>query len=339
MARSASDYDASFAKIAASIPRGGGGSSSNSSSSSISGGSSYYGGDSDDGTIYISQRDYDAQKSMLSDPTFGGSFGARDIRNGNVRVGEYSDNTPYTNPITGASSIGGGHYVYSDPANPGVTHMVSGRDRQDYLAVARNTGFGDISSRFTPADLPTFHNAQRLGAGDYAYDFATGRIPLTQLPSLVPEPRPVMVAGVDTQPWAGTYDKDFYKTYNSLLPEYGYDADKFSRTGEIPFSPYGLTGYAAEYMYGRNQGGLGDAEAHEMARAGTSGIFEGLPSWYDPDKPGEAVVSAKELLPDPELDAKIRSAGVDPALLNIYEKAELRRILQKADWRLALAWQ
>jgi len=324
MARPASDYDASFAEIAASIPSGGGGSSSNNSSGSSS---SDYGGDSDDGTIYISQRDYDAQKSALSDPTFGGSFGARDIRNGNVRVGEYSDNTPYTNPITGASSIGGGHYVYSDPANPGVTHMINGRDRQDYLAVARNTGFGDISSRFTPADLSTFHNTQRLGAGDYAYDFATGRTPLTQLPSLVPEPRPVMVAGVDTQPWAGTYDKDFYKTYNSLLPEYGYDADKFSRTGEMPFSPYGLTGYAAEYMYGRNQGGLGDAEAHEMAQAGTSGIFEGLPSWYDPYKPGEAVVSAKELLPDPELDAKIRSVGVDPALLNIYEKAELRRMI------------
>ena len=144
-----------------------------SSKSSNSGGSS---------PVRISQNSYDAQKRQIADNP-GVNFLTRDVRNPWVSVGSYSDLTPFTNPVTGASSKGGGNYAYRNP-NSALSSIASGQDRQDYMAVAGQGGLGDISSYFTPADLPTYQNAlNQLAAGIMA-SYAAGTDKFT-LPSSV----------------------------------------------------------------------------------------------------------------------------------------------------------
>ena len=339
MGRSATDYDAGFAAIAASIP---GSSYTQSDYSRDFGGSSGSGGAGDLPFV------------PADDPTWSGTWGEYNRTHARNSDGSWSANPPLipaapsnnsfnvssylpttanlmkdlTNSLiplntnTGAIKDTGRGYAYTDKY--GFAHVVD--DYDTAAKYSRNAlgptelwtdASGESHSIFSNPGSVYEYRGPHIGG--YAINENRERL-------AIPLPGARNYGNTEQradEPWRGKETllmplADFNKTYPDYL-------------GSVVTKPLSRgiadTGYAAEYMYGRNQGGLGDAEAHEMARAGTSGIFEGLPSWYDPYKPGEAVVSAKELLPDPELDAKIRAAGVDPALLNMYEKAKLRRMI------------
>jgi len=283
------------------------------------------------GRVKISQADYDAQKSLLDSPGFSGSFGARDYRNGNVDIGDYTP-TSAQNPITGkteslSSHRGGGIY--------------GNKMAQQGMDVANSLGYGDISGTFKNIDVPTWQNAMRIGAdNDSALQLASG-----ELKSLGPDFKltPTMLSIDTSTKGNGSYDPNFYKGgFTDAARALGYgDQDITAATkGKQLLNPFGLTGHAAEFAYSRDQG-LDEAQATEMAMAGTQGDFGGLPSWYDQSS-GEAAVSAKDLIPrqaqglsiweDTETNTKLASAGIDTTGLTAEEKRYAMEYLKEVGY-------
>ena len=283
------------------------------------------------GRIKLSQADYDAQKSLIDSPGFSGSFGARDYRNGNVDIGDYTP-TSARNPITGktealSSHRGGGIY--------------SNKMAQQGMDVARSQGLGDISSTFKNIDVPTWQNAMRIGAdNDSALQLASG-----ELKSLGPDFKltPTMLSIDTSTKGNGSYDPNFYKgafADSARALGYGNQDIAAATKGKQLLSPFGLTGHAAEFAYSRDQG-LDEAQATEMAMAGTQGDFGGLPSWYD-QASGQAAVSAKDLIPrqaqglsiweDTETNSKLASAGIDTTGLTAEEKRYAMEYLKEVGY-------
>jgi len=286
----------------------------------VSGGSSSGGGSSG---ITISQADYDAQaRQIASNPA--GSFGARDIRNGNVSVGSYAPSVSI-NPITGARESNGNFYR---TGTDGGSFMASGDKMQQDIDVAKVLGYGDISGTYKAVDVPTWQNAMRLGANtEDAYRLASDKS--LDIKSLLPTPKATMLTGLDTSTEGnGTYNKDFF---TSLIPalakSYGYD-DKLANASKYTgnTNPFGLSGYAAEYAYGKDIG-LDEATANKAAAWGREGEFAKLPSYYDRQNPSDSVLSIKDLLSEASSggahDYVLKAAGFDPAQYSAEEQAYL----------------
>jgi len=254
--------------------------------------------------IKISQKDYDTQQRMIaSDPTI--SFSTYDIRNPNVQVGSY-DNTPSINPITGKSESGG---MYYRTGTGGGNFLATDAERQRGIAAAKAGGYGDISNTYSRIDEPTWLNIMRIGGKDIAYDVASGKTPISNVNSLIPTPRPVMVGGVDTSPQNNSYNKDFLGIYGDALKGFGYGDDVISTVPTQLTSPYAFTGYAAEYAYGKDQG-MGDSDAHNLALMGRQDLYKDLPSYYDRET-GDKVLSATTL----KQDTALLSIGINPYTL------------------------
>jgi len=255
--------------------------------------------------VKISQASYDAQaRQIAADPTI--SFSTYDIRNPNVQVGSY-DNTPSINPITGKSESGG---MYYRTGTGGGNFLATDAERQRGIAAAKAGGYGDISNTYARIDEPTWLNTMRIGGGDKAYEIASGKTPLSDIPSLIPTPRPVMVGGVDTSPQTNSYNKDFLGIYGDALKGFGYGDDVIATAPTQMTSPYAFTGYGAEYAYGKDQG-LGDSDAHNMALMGRQDLYKDMPSYYDRET-GDAVVSQATL----KQDTALLSIGINPYALS-----------------------
>jgi hypothetical protein len=244
-------------------------------------------------TIYISQADYDAQAQHLaSDPT--ASYGARDIRNSDVQVGSYptsgSGGSSSGSSSSGGSIGGSSSYAYRNPQT-GFLGTMNDYQRQQAIDVAKSQGFGDISSQFSLLDVPSFQNALRIGADvNLAANVGTGITPISQIPSLIPDPTPRFVTGADFSPQAGTYDKNFANT----LKAFGYDDNtiKNNQVSDNYYNPYGLTGFAAEYIAALDNGATPE-EAKTLADY-AAGL--GLSNYYDREKPEESFTTVNELL-------------------------------------------
>ncbi len=132
--------------------------------------------------ILISRAGYDAQKQALDGlgAKWTGSFGQLDIRNPNVKVGEYAP-TAFTNPVTGKKQdAGSGWYYYNGAAK---AFPMNDSDHQRAIDIAASQGI-DISNNWEPIDLPTFRYLDSVSKNDSGiYPYASGEKPLSHYTS------------------------------------------------------------------------------------------------------------------------------------------------------------
>lgn len=236
-------------------------------------------------TVYITQDAYDFQKNLIAkDPKV--AFMASDIRNPWVKVGQYAP-APFTNPITGEQGTGGDYFYRSPYGN--VSYAIPDAGRQGSIARARAVGLPDISKNFVPIDKNTFWSALRMGADtNKAGELAAKEITFDDFRENIPTPKATMVGGVDTNPAKSSYDQDFQKTFADSARALGYGDDVIKQaTPGIIMSPYGLTGYAAEYAASRDMG-ADDTAAHKIAGDLKD---QTVPSWYDRNDPDNKMVT------------------------------------------------
>lgn len=132
--------------------------------------------------ILISQAGYDLQKQGLDyfGPNWTGNYGQLDIRNPNVKVGEYAP-TAFTNPITGKTQDpGSGWYCYNGASK---AFPMNDSDHQRAIDIAASQGI-DISNNWKPIDLPTFRYLDSVSKNDSGiYPYASGEKPLSHYTS------------------------------------------------------------------------------------------------------------------------------------------------------------